>query len=136
MAPDGASFMAGFTLFNTTTLNAVAQQNTANAPFVMSSSFATTYNVGGSVFSPDGTTLYSAFNTAALTTPAPAPQAATLLISNPKNLGIQIGINLPESIIAKMVITSNGTQAWGLRLASRGDVPAPLDALQPPDPDA
>ncbi len=71
MAPDGASFMAGFTLFNTNTLNAVAQQNTANAPFAMSSSFATTYNVGGSVFSPDGMTLYSAFNTAALTTPSP-----------------------------------------------------------------
>ena len=127
VAPDGASFMAGFTLFNTATLNAIAQQSTANAPFTMSSSFATTYNVGGSVFSPDGTTLYSAFNTAALTTPPPAPQASTMLISNPQNLAINLGINLPESIVAKMVITADGTNAWAL--SSSGITHLPLSKL-------
>jgi YVTN family beta-propeller protein len=50
VAPDGATFMAGFTLFNVATLNAIAQQSTANAPFTMASTFATTFNVGGSVF--------------------------------------------------------------------------------------
>ncbi len=127
MAPDGASFMAGFTLFNTATLNAVAQQSTANAPFAMTSTFATTFNVGGSVFSTDGTALYSAFNTAALTTPAPAPQASTLLISDPRNLAIRMGINLPESIIAKMVTTADGSQAWGL--SSSGAIHLPLGML-------
>lgn len=127
MAPDGATFMAGFTLFNTTTLNTVGQQNVANAPFVMSSTFATTFNVGGSVFSPDGKTLYSAFNTAALTTPPPAPQASTLLISDPHNLAIRLGINLPESIIAKMVMTSDGNDAWAL--SSSGVTHLPLSTL-------
>jgi DNA-binding beta-propeller fold protein YncE len=127
MSPDGATFMAGFTLYDRATLNVIAQQNTANAPFAMSSSFATTYNVGGSTFSPDGSTLYSAFNTAALTTPAPAPQAATLLISDPRSLGIRLGINLPESLVAKMVITSDGTDAWGL--SSSGAIHLPLSTL-------
>ena len=54
MAPDGASFMAGFTLYNTANLNVVAQQNIANAPFPMTGAFSTTTNLGGSVFTADG----------------------------------------------------------------------------------
>ncbi len=119
VAPDGASFMAGFTLYDTATLAVIAQQNAANAPFPLSSSsttatFNTLQNVGGSVFSPDGQTLYSAFNVAPYSQPAARPEASTLLISNPRNLGIRLGIKIPESIIAKMVITSDGQHAWGL----------------------
>ena len=84
MSPDGASFHGGLhTLYDLATLNVIGQQSTANAPFAMSGTFSTTFNVGGSVFSPDGTTLYSAFNTAALTTPPPPPQATDLLIRKP-----------------------------------------------------
>jgi len=60
MAPDGASFMAGFTLYGTASLNVIAQQNIANAPFPMTGAFSTTTNLGGSVFTSDGKTLYSA----------------------------------------------------------------------------
>jgi DNA-binding beta-propeller fold protein YncE len=127
IAPDGASFMAGFTLYDTATLNVLAQQSTENAPFTMTGSFATTFNVGGSAFSPDGTTLYSAFNTAALTTPPPTPTASTLLISDPKSLAIKLGINLPESIIDKFVITSDGANAWALSLS--GVTYLPLSTL-------
>jgi len=118
VAPDGASFMAGFTLYDTATLAVIAQQNTANAPFPLSSSstasFNTLQNVGGSVFSPDGQALYSAFNVTPFSLPAARPEASTLLISNPRNLGIRLGIKIPESIIAKMVISSDGRHAWGL----------------------
>ena len=127
MAPDGASFMAGFTLFDMATLNVLGQQNTANAPFAMSSAFTTNSNVGGSVFSPDGGTLYSAFNTAANTTPPPAPQAATLLISDPRTLGISLGINLPESILSKMVVSADGNDVWAL--SSSGVTHLPLGTL-------
>jgi DNA-binding beta-propeller fold protein YncE len=127
MAPDGRSFMAGFTRYDIATLNVLAQQNTANAPFTFSSTFATTFNVGGSAFAPDGSALYSAFNTAALTTPPPTPNGATLLISNPKNLGIQLGINLPEAIVGKMVITADGKDAWGTSLS--GVTHLPLSTL-------
>jgi DNA-binding beta-propeller fold protein YncE len=127
---DGSRFMAGFTLYDTNTLNVVAQQNTANIPFPLSSTnatFSTLANVGGSVFAPDGETLYSAFNVAPNTTPAPRPQASTLLIGSSRNLGVQLGIKIPESIIAKMLITSDGSEAWGL--SESGLIHMPLGKL-------
>jgi DNA-binding beta-propeller fold protein YncE len=129
MSPDGASFMAGFTLYSTATLNAVAQQNIANAPFPITTAagtvnpFSTVANLGGSVFSPDGTTLYSAFNNSVTTTTS----ASTLLISDPHTLAITLGINLPESVLSKIVITSDGTQAWAL--SSSGMIHLPLGNL-------
>jgi DNA-binding beta-propeller fold protein YncE len=114
VSPDGSRFMAGMTMYDISTLAIVAQQNNANAPFTFANAVNTTQNVGGSVFSPDGTTLYSAFNTAANTTPTPPPLASTLLVGDPANLGIRLGINLPESIVAKMVMLSDGSQAWAL----------------------
>ncbi|MBI2685787.1 MAG: hypothetical protein HYX27_05690 [Acidobacteria bacterium] len=127
IAPDGSHFMAGFTLYNTATLAVIGQQNVANLPFPISrgnsQSFNTVQNVGGSAFSPDGTTLYSAFNVAADTRPAPRPQASTLLISDSRNLRTSMGIKLPESIIAKMVINSDASQAWGLSESGLIDLP-------------
>lgn len=117
IAPDGATFMAGYTLYETATLNVLAQYNTANIPFPLTSgttNFNSTQNMGGSSFAPDGGTLYSAFNVAPQTTPATKPQASTLMISNPRNLLVRLGIKIPESIVAKMLISSSGEEAWGL----------------------
>jgi YVTN family beta-propeller protein len=131
ISPDGARFMAGFSLYDTATLNVVAQQNTSNIPFPLSSTgtatFSTLQNVGGSTFSPDATTLYSAFNVAPFSTPAPRPQASTLLVSNPRNLSVRMGIKIPESLIARMVITSSGSDAWGL--SESGLIHLPLSTL-------
>lgn len=114
MSPDGSRFMAGFTLYDTQSLQALAQQSPANMPFFFFGAFNALQNVGGSVFSGDGSTLYAAFNSAPFTLPATRPQASTLLISDPKHLGVKLGIKIPESIIAKMVITSDGGKAFGL----------------------
>jgi len=127
MSPDGSCFMAGLTLYETATLNVIAQQSAANAPFQMPGGFNLTQNIGGSVFGPDGNTLYSAFNVAAFSLPAPRPQSSILLISNPRNLAIRLGIKMPESIIAKMVITADGAHAWGL--SESGLVYLPLGTL-------
>ncbi len=127
MSPDGARFMAGFTLYETSTLTVIAQESTANAPFTLSGSFATLANVGGSSFSPDGSTIYAAFNTQPLTTPPSRPSASTLLIEDPANLSIKLGINLPESIVAKMVMTSSGGDAWGM--SESGMIHLPLSTL-------
>jgi YVTN family beta-propeller protein len=127
MSPDGSRFMAGFTMYDTATLAVLGQQNTANAPFPFSGSFNTLQNNGGSVFSPDGSILYSAFNTAPFSQPATRPQAATLLISDPRNLEMKLGIKMPESIIAKMVITQDGADAWGL--SESGMIYLPLSKL-------
>jgi DNA-binding beta-propeller fold protein YncE len=134
VAPDGASFMAGFTLFDTATLNIIGRQSLANAPFVITLPGSTTpatiqtgasgANVGGSVFAPAGNSLYSAFNTAST---ASATVANTLLISDPRSLAISLGINLPESVIAKMVVTSDGNDAWAS--STSGIIHLPLGKL-------
>jgi DNA-binding beta-propeller fold protein YncE len=126
MAPDGSRFMAGYTLYDTSTLAVLAQETASNAPFPLAA-INTTTNVGGSFFSPDGTAIYGAFNVAPVVTPAASPQASTLLVSDSHNLAIQLGIKLPQSIIAKMVVTADGTQAWGL--SNSGLVHLPLSNL-------
>jgi DNA-binding beta-propeller fold protein YncE len=114
MAPDGSRFMAGLTMYDTATLGILGQYNNAMAPFTFTAAFSILQNLGGSAFTADGSTLYSAFNVAPLTTPTPRPQASTLLVSDPRNLTIKLGIKLPESIVAKMVITQDGSSAWGM----------------------
>ena len=126
MSPDGARFMAGFTLYDTATLGVVAQVNSANSPFPLNGINANT-NVGGSTFSNDGATIYGAFNVAPNVIPAAKPQASTLLISDSRNLGIRLGIKLPESIVAKMVSTQDGSKAWWL--SESGLVELPLSTL-------
>ena len=108
IAPDGSRFMAGYTMYETSTLSVIAQQNNGNAPFPFFANFTVQQNVGGSVFSADGNTLYSAFNVQPFSNPAPRPNSSTLLIGDAKNLGINLGIRLPESIVSKMVILPSG----------------------------
>jgi len=127
MSPDGSRFMAGLTLFDTATLSVIGQENIANAPFPMTNNFNSAQGIGGSVFSPDGKTLYAAFNTQPTTNPPAAPNSSTLLINDPTNLGIRLGVKLPEAIVAKMVIRSDGSEAWAL--SASGLINLPLGQL-------
>ena len=126
VSPDGSRFMAGSTMYDTSSLAVLAQQNSSNAPFSFNV-INNVQNVGGSVFTPDGSTLYSAFNTAANSNPTPPAQSSTLLVNDPRNLGIRLGIRLPESIVAKMVMLSDGSDAWGL--SDSGMIHMPLGRL-------
>ncbi len=114
VSPDGARFMAGLRLFETSTLNVLATASAANSPFQVPGNFNLLQNVGGSVFSADGNTLYSAFNVAPFALPQPRPNSALLLLSNPRNLGIQLGLRLPENILGKMVATSDGQTVYAI----------------------
>ena len=135
VSPEGSRFMAGYTLYDTATLNVIGQYNAANVPFPLgttttsttTSSFNSTQNMGGSAFTPDGETLLSAFNVAPVSTPASRPQASTLLVTNPRNLLVRLGIKVPESIVAKMLILSSGEDAWGL--SESGLLHLPLSKL-------
>ena len=126
MSPDGSRFMAGFTMFDTATLGVVGQMNNQNAPFAFGTAFNTTANFGGSIFSQDGSTMYAAYNVAS-GTPLPRPNASTLLISDPSNLKIKLGIKVPESIVAKLVATADGANAWAS--SESGLVHLPLSTL-------
>src|SRR5262249_28561958 len=76
--------------------------------------FNTQQNQGGSVFSPDGRVLYSAFNIAPTQNPPARANVSRLLLNDPDNLLINLGIQLPENLTGKMVITSNGATVYAL----------------------
>ena len=127
VSPDGSRFMAGFTLYDVATLSVLGQMNNANAPFPFSANFNTVANIGGSLFSPDGSTLYGAFNVAANSNPPAPSNSSTLLLTDPNNLGIRYGIRMPESIVAKIVATADGSNAWSL--SQSGLIYLPLSTL-------
>jgi YVTN family beta-propeller protein len=114
ISPDGSRFMAGYTLYDLATLSILGQMNNANAAFPFTAAFSTRQNIGGSVFTPDGKSILGAFNVAAFTNPPAPSNSSTLLVTDPLNLGVTLGIRLPESIVAKMVMSSDGANAWSL----------------------
>jgi uncharacterized protein (TIGR03437 family) len=127
VAPDASRFMAGLSMFDTSTLAIYAQQNAANSlyPFASSANFSTQSNQGGSVFSPDGTVLYSAFNAAPTT--SSATNSSQLMLSDPDNMLINLGIQLPENLVGKMVITANGNTIYAL--SQSGMLTIPVSAI-------
>ncbi|MDQ6663557.1 MAG: hypothetical protein M3Z23_04105 [Acidobacteriota bacterium] len=118
VSPDGSRFMAGSSLFDTNTLAVLAQENIANSPFAFPSGNANNFNLqqnqGGSVFAPDGSTLYAAFNIAPVQNPPARANVTRLLLNDPENLLIKLGLQLPENLAGRMEITSNGDTIYGI----------------------
>ncbi len=114
ISPDGSRFMAGSTLYDTATLAVVAQQNNANLPFLITTLAANPVinvqqNYGGSAFTPGGDTILGAFNVAGNNI---RPLAQALLVSDSRNLGVRLGLRMPESVLGKIVSTSDGQRVW------------------------
>ena len=128
MSPDGSKFMAGSTLYDAGTLQVIAQQNTANLPFFIGNGFNPNFNVqsnlGGSIFSSGGAAIYSAFNTSAN---GQRPVANVLYVSNPQHLGVRLGIRMPQSILGKMVGTSDGNEIFAI--SESGFIDLPISTL-------
>jgi YVTN family beta-propeller protein len=121
VSPDGSKFMAGSTLYETSTLNVLGQMSTSNYPFFVTQiqnfnapanpAINITNNFGGSVFSPDGTTVYGAFNVN-VGAPNTRPLSEALIVASAKNLGVRLGLRMPESILGKIVATSSGAELF------------------------
>ena len=123
---DGSRFMVGLRLFETDSLTVLAQQNAANAPFPISTNitaqgfaqagqqFNLQQNQGGSVFAPNGSALYSAFNIAPVTNPPARPNITQLMVNDPDNLFINDALQLPENLAGKMVISPDGGTIYAL----------------------
>jgi uncharacterized protein (TIGR03437 family) len=116
VSPDGSKFMAGPALFDMATLAIVAQENTANSPFAFpaNANFNTQSVQGGSIFSPDGSNLWAAFNFAPVANPAVAANVSRLMINDPDNLLIKLGLELPENLSGRMMITAAGDTIYAL----------------------
>lgn len=129
VAPDNSRFMAGLTLFDLKTLAVLAQENLANASYPISTTanFNLQTNQGGSIFSPSGDTLYSAFNIAPTANPAPRANVSQFLFNDPDNLLIGMALQLPENLAGKMAITADGGTVYAL--SESGFVQIPLGQL-------
>lgn len=116
VAPDGSRFMAGLSLFDSATLQIIAQQNLANSPYPIAANtnFNTQTNQGGAVFSPDGKTIYGAFDIAPIQNPPARANISQLMISDSENLLINLGLQMPENLSGKLVISSDGASIYGL----------------------
>jgi uncharacterized protein (TIGR03437 family) len=130
VAPDGSRFMAGLTLFETSTLTVIAQQNLANAPYPIAPNinFNTQTVQGGSAFSPDSKTLYSAFNIAPTLNPPARANVSQLMISDPENLLITMGIQLNENLAGEMAMARDGSAIYAL--SESGFLIVPLNTLR------
>ena len=115
MSPDGSRFMAGSTLYDSTSLAVIGQMSASNLPFFTGNGFSPGFNVqrnfGGSSFAPDGSTLYTAFNTAAT---AARPVANVLYVGDPQNLGVSLGLKLKESILGLFVQSTDGKNIYAV----------------------
>jgi uncharacterized protein (TIGR03437 family) len=129
ISDDATRIMCGAILFNTSTLQVLAQQNLANSPYPITpgTSFTTQANQGGVVFSPDGTTLYSVLNIAPVTNSTTTSTISQLMVNDPDNLLIKMGIQLPENLSGKMVISADGSNAYAL--SDSGVTTLPLGTL-------
>jgi uncharacterized protein (TIGR03437 family) len=129
VSPDGSKFMAGLTLFDSETLQVIAQQNLANSPYPIAP--GTNFNVqsaqGGSVFSPDGATLYSGFDISPVQNPPARANIAELMLSDPDNLLITLGLQMPENLAGKLVITRDGGTIYAL--SESGFVIIPISTM-------
>jgi len=116
VAPDGSKFMAGLTLLDARTLTVMAQQNAANAnyPFPAGTNFNLQQNQGGSIFTPDGARLFTAFNVAPVQTPAARPNVSQLMLNDPDNLLIETAFQLPENVAGQMVVSADGSNIYAL----------------------
>ncbi len=129
VSPDGSRFVSGQYLFATPSLAVLAQQNTTNSPFtfIATANFTTQANQGGAIFSPDGTTLYTAYNIIPNLSPTPQSNASHFLINTPDNLLIEQGIQLAQNLSGKMVITADGTTIYAL--SQSGFLELPVSTL-------
>lgn len=133
VAPDGSKFMTGLSLFDTATLQVIAQQNLANSPYPIApnTNFNTQTLQGGSVFSPDGSVLYSGFDISPVQNPAARPNVSQLMLSDPDNLLINMGLQLAENLAGKMVISNDGGNIYALSESGFLSVPMSTMRQQP-----
>ncbi|MBK7929064.1 MAG: hypothetical protein IPJ98_16785 [Bryobacterales bacterium] len=103
-------------LLDSKTLAVMAQQNAANAnyPFPTGTNFNLQQNQGGSIFTPDGGRLFTAFNIAPVQNPAARPNVSQLMVNDPDNLLIETALQLPENAAGQMVISQDGANIYAL----------------------
>ncbi len=130
ISDDGTRILCGAQLFDASTMQLLGSLNTANSTLpitpttTITSGFATQANQGGAVFAPAGTTLYTVYNVDPVNA---AGNIGQLMMADPDNLLIAMGIQMPEFFAGKMVVSADGSNAYGL--SDSGFVALPLSTI-------
>ncbi len=131
VSADGARFLSGPMLFDAGSMTVLAQENTSNSPFVFPAgvNFNTQTVQGGAVFAQLalGATLIAGYNIVPVASPAAKSNTAQLLFHSPDNLMIQMGVQLPENLGGKMVISSDNATIYAV--SQSGFMVLPVGAL-------
>jgi uncharacterized protein (TIGR03437 family) len=131
VSADGSRFLSGNLLLETSSLLVMAQQNIANSPFVFpaSANFANAATQGGAVYAqtPLGPALLTAYDIVPTLSPAAKSNTSQLLFNTTDGLLIQLGIMLPENVLGKMVVTSDGRTVYAL--SQSGFLVLPISTL-------
>ncbi len=131
VSPDASRFVSGPMVLETSSLFILAQQNAANSPFVFpaNSTFNNQTSQGGAIYAQGltGPVLITAYNIVPVI-PGARSNSSQLLVNNPDNLLIQLGIQLPESLGGKMVITSDSATIYAI--SQSGFIVLPIGTLQ------
>jgi uncharacterized protein (TIGR03437 family) len=131
ISPDASRIVSGPALLETATMLILAQQNTANSPYVFpaGTNFNTQTSQGGAVYAqgPNGPVLITAYNVAPVGTGV-RPNTSQLMFNHPDNLLIQTGIQIPETLGGKMVITADGSTIYAI--SQSGFMVLPIGTLQ------
>lgn len=132
VSPDGSQFLTGPMLFETSSMLLLAQQNTANSPYVFPANavFNNQTVQGGAVYAqtPAGPALITAYNIVPVASPAAKSNTSQLLFNTPDNLLITLGVQLPENLFAKMVIASDSSTIYAI--SQSGFMVLPIGTLQ------
>lgn len=133
ISTDGQRFMAGLSLFDTASLEILAQQNLANAPYPIptGTNFNLQQNQGGSAFAPDNSAIFSAFNVAPQQNPASPPNISQLMLSDPDNLLIRDAYQLPENLSGKILISADSQNMFAISESGFLIIPIGQVAQQP-----
>jgi len=131
ISDDGTRILCGANLFDTSTLQLLGTLNTANSTFPImpttaTAGFATQANQGGAVFAPTGTMLYTVYNVNPVNA-AGTGNIGQLMMADPDNLLITMGIQTPEFFAGKIVVSADGANAYAL--SDSGFVALPLSTI-------
>jgi len=116
VSADGSRFISGQTLIESKSMAVLAQQSAANTPFLVTptANFTTQTNQGGAVFTRDGSELFTAYNIVPVLNPTAQTNTSQLWVNTPDSMLVSLGVQLPETLSGKLVITSDGGTIYAI----------------------
>jgi uncharacterized protein (TIGR03437 family) len=131
ISPDNSRLVSGPIVFETSSMLVLAQQSPVNAPYTFpaGTNFNTQTNQGGAVYAKTslGNVLITGYNVVPVL-PTARSNTSQLMINNPDSLLIQLGIQIPETMSGKMVITADNSTIYAV--SQSGFMVIPIGTLQ------